>query len=77
MIRRNDKVRKPGKCPFCEQVLEPSFTDPSKLRGLLTERGKIVARSRSGVCLKHQRHLTLAIKRARYMALLPYISLAR
>lgn len=77
MIRRTERPRKPGKCPFCEQAIEPHFTDPSKLKGLLTERGKIVSRSRSGVCLKHQRHLTQAIKQARFMALLPFISLAR
>lgn len=77
MIRKTERVRKPGKCPFCEQELEPNFADPSKLRSFLTERGKIVSRSRSGVCLKHQRHLTQEIKRARYMALLPFVSLAR
>jgi len=75
MIKRSDRSRKPGKCPFCEQGSEPQFSDPSRLKGFLTERGKIVARSRSGVCLKHQRALTEAVKRARYMALLPYVSL--
>jgi small subunit ribosomal protein S18 len=76
MIKRTDRTRKPGKCPFCEQKIEPQFSDPSNLRGFLTDRGKIVSRSRSGVCLKHQRHLTQAVKRARFMALLPYVSLA-
>lgn len=77
MIKRSDRVRKPGKCPFCEQKVDPHFSDPSKLKGFLTERGKIVSRSRSGVCLKHQRHLTQAIKQARYMALVPFVSIAR
>lgn len=80
MIRRtNDRERpqRDAKCPFCETKEEPTFMNPSQLRGLLTERGKIVSRSRSGVCLKHQRYLTQAIKRARIMALVPFVSIAR
>lgn len=77
MIRKIERPRRDLKCSFCETHEEPSFTNPSPLRGLLTERGKIVSRSRSGVCLKHQRTLTLAIKRARIMALVPFVSIAR
>lgn len=77
MIKRNEKVRHEGKCPFCETGTQPTFTNPSQLKGFLTERGKIVSRSRSGVCLAHQRHLTQSIKRARFMALIPFVSLAR
>lgn len=77
MMKRQEKARKDAKCPFCEQKTEPTFLNPAQLRSLLTERGKIVARSRSGVCLMHQRHLTDAIKRARYMALIPFVSLPR
>jgi small subunit ribosomal protein S18 len=77
MIRRPERLPRDAKCPFCEQSVEPTFLNPSQLRGLLTERGKIVSRSRSGVCLAHQRHLAQAIKRARYMALIPFVSIAR
>ena len=42
------------------------------LRSFVTDRGKIQPRRRTGVCAKHQRHLTLAIKRARHLALLPF-----
>lgn len=77
MTKPSDRSRKLGACPFCEQAVEPRFTDPARLKSFLTERGKIVPRSRSGVCLKHQRHLVRAIKHARYMALLPFVSLAR
>ncbi len=77
MMKRVERPRKPGKCLFCEQELQPHFSDPSKLKTLLTERGKIVSRSRSGVCLKHQRQLTAAVKQARFMALLPFVSTAR
>lgn len=77
IIKRSEKTRRKNKCPFCETGVNPYFTDVPKLKSFLTERGKIVARSRSGVCLTHQRRLTQAIKHARYMALLPFVSLAR
>lgn len=65
----------PGECSFCEQKLEPDYKDAKVLRSFLTNKGKIVARSRSGICLKHQRRLALSIKRARQMALLPYVTI--
>jgi len=77
MMKRTERVHHEGKCPFCETKTEPTFINPSQLKGLLTERGKIVSRSRSGVCLKHQRYLTQAVKRARFMALVPFVSIAR
>ncbi len=77
MIRRTERPRRDAKCPFCEDKVEPTFLNPSQLKTLLTERGKIVSRSRSGVCLMHQRHLTRAIKHARFMALLPFVSIAK
>ncbi|SVC75874.1 uncharacterized protein METZ01_LOCUS328728, partial [marine metagenome] len=48
------------------------FKDVSTLRRFITDRGKIVPARRSGNCVKHQRVLNLAIKRARFLALLPY-----
>jgi small subunit ribosomal protein S18 len=48
------------------------YKEPDILRGFLTERGKIVPRRISGNCAKHQRKLTMAIKRARDLALLPF-----
>lgn len=77
MIKKTEKRTHDFKCPFCEQGTDPSFINPSQLKTFLTERGKIVSRSRSGVCLMHQRHLTQAIKQARFMALIPFVSLAR
>ena len=64
----------PKKCVFCEEKKEPWFSDVEPLQRLLTERGKITGRSRNGLCAKHQRHLTLAVKYARQLALLPYLS---
>ncbi len=60
-------------CAFCQDKAETiDYLDVNKLRRYMTEKGKIVPRRISGLCAKHQRELTLAIKRARVMALLPY-----
>ena len=74
----NDKVR-PHKrkkvCSFCvDKVEHIDFKDTAKLRRYLSERGKILPRRTTGTCAKHQRQLTVAIKRARHIALLPYIA---
>ncbi len=69
------RVKKQNKkvCVFCnEKVEEIDYKDVVKLRRFMTEKGKIVPRRTTGVCAKHQRELTNAIKRARVMALLPY-----
>ncbi len=49
------------------------YKDAALLRKYVSERGKILGRARSGVCASHQRQLTRGIKRARYMALMPFI----
>jgi small subunit ribosomal protein S18 len=56
-----------------EKGLFIDYKDASLLRNYLSERGKIVPRRISGTCAKHQRRVTLAIKRARVVALLPFI----
>jgi small subunit ribosomal protein S18 len=66
--RRKRKV-----CMFCVDKLDDvDYKDIPRLRKHTTERGKILPRRVTGCCAKHQRKLTTAIKRARYMALLPY-----
>ncbi|NLN48061.1 MAG: 30S ribosomal protein S18 [Clostridiales bacterium] len=70
-------MRKPKKrvCSFCiDKVESIDYKDVNKLRRYLSERGKIIPRRISGNCAKHQRQLTLAIKRARNIALLPFTS---
>lgn len=64
-------------CPFCEEKVKPNYTDPKRLRGFMTEKGKIISRARSGVCMKHQKELSLGIKRARHLALLSYVSVIK
>lgn len=60
-------------CLFCADKVEAiDYKDVARLKRFMTEKGKIIPRRASGVCAKHQRELTNAIKRARVMALLPY-----
>ncbi len=62
-------------CPFCASKVETiDYKDAEKLRTFISDRRKIVPRRRTGTCSKHQRILTIAIKRARHLALLPYVS---
>jgi len=62
-------------CKFCvDKATHIDYKDVNKLRGFVTERGKIMPRRMSGVCAKHQRDLAIAIKRARVVALLPYVA---
>lgn len=75
MIKRTVKNRRPKKkvCSFCVDKVESiDYKDVSKLRKFISERGKILPRRISGNCAKHQRQLTIAIKRARNIALLPF-----
>jgi len=71
--RRRRVFRRRRVCRFCADAsLKIDYKDAKTLRYFLTERGKIIPRRISDNCAKHQRELTLAIKRARQMALLPY-----
>ena len=74
----NDKAR-PRKrkkvCTFCvDKVTSIDFKDAAKLRRFTSERGKILPRPTTRTCDAHQRHLTISIKRARQIALLPYVA---
>lgn len=61
-------------CRFCADTsLQINYKEPKTLKYFITERGKIIPRRISGACAKHQRTLTNAIKRARAIALLPYV----
>ena len=62
-------------CNFCvDKATSIDFKDAAKLRRYLSERGKILPRRTTGTCAAHQRQLTIAIKRARMIALLPYVA---
>jgi small subunit ribosomal protein S18 len=62
-------------CAFCaDNIEEVDYKDIARLRRHLSERGKIEPRRKLGTCARHQRSLTVAIKRARHVALLPFVS---
>lgn len=82
-MERNDRDFKGGRpvrrsrkkvCSFCMDKVEViDYKDIAKLRKYISERGKIVPRRVTGTCAQHQRTLTTSIKRARHVALLPYV----
>ena len=62
-------------CLFCRDKIEDiDYKNPALLRPYISDRGKITPRRKSGACAKHQRRLAMAIKRARHLALLPYVA---
>ncbi|HPF20995.1 MAG TPA: 30S ribosomal protein S18 [Syntrophomonas sp.] len=70
---KKDKRKKRRQCNFCADKVECiDYKDLVKLRRYVTERGKILPRRITGNCAVHQRQLTVSIKRARIMALMPY-----
>jgi len=73
--KRRKIVFKPiyDKCPFCVNNTTPDYKKYEDLVGFLTDRARIYPSSRSGVCSKHQRALSSAVKRARHLALLPFV----
>ena len=72
--RRNPGRRRKKVCVFCgKENNEIDYKDVAKLKKYVSERGKILPRRITGNCAKHQRALTVAIKRARHVALMPYV----
>lgn len=68
-------LKKKRICRFCEEKVDfIDFKDTKRLSRFTTEQGKIIPRRTSGTCAKHQRQLVTAIKRARELALIPYVS---
>src|SRR6266508_5873484 len=78
--RRRDKKGGPGSgrrksCPYCKDKIEQvDYKDVATLRRFVSERGKIRSRRISGACRRHQNQLATAVKRAREVALLPYVN---
>lgn len=80
MGRKNKKTKRRRKiepdnavCPFCTSDDEfPTYKEYKKLSTYITDRARIVGSERSGICSKHQRQLTIQLKRARHLGLLPY-----
>ena len=71
--RRRAPHRRKKVCVFCGKDNVIDYKDTNKLKRYISERGKILPRRITGNCAKHQRALTVAIKRARHIALMPYV----
>lgn len=72
--RKSSRFREQAKCRFCRQkVKEVDYKEIGALGKLTTSQGKLFSRKRSGNCARHQRSCKRAIKRARFLALLPYV----
>ena len=70
--RRIIEIVVPRNCPFGKGKTEPDYKEIDVLQKYLNDRAKIQGKSRTGICSKHQRRISLAIKRARHLALLPF-----
>lgn len=78
MMKRNSRFQRKLRpvalnCGFCSGHIEPSYKEVGGLMKFVTERGKINPRSRTGICSTHQRRVTEEIKKARFIALLPFV----
>ena len=72
-MKRRPMHRRKKVCVFCGKDNVIDYKDTNKLKRYISERGKILPRRITGNCAKHQRALTVAIKRARHVALMPYV----
>jgi len=72
--RSRSRFHEQAKCRFCrEKIREVDYKDVAGLNKLTTHQGKMLSRKRSGNCARHQRSTKRAVKRARFLALLPYV----
>ncbi len=67
------RLTKAKNCPLCKEDIFVDYKDVPLMRRYLSERGKILSRAKTGICAKHQRQVTRGVKRARVMALLPFV----
>jgi len=75
MMKQDQQARKRRICRFCSsKEIYIDYKDEKKLGRFISEQGKIIPKRITGTCAKHQRQLARAIKRARYLALLPFVS---
>lgn len=72
--KKRSRFREQAKCRFCrDKTNEVDYKDIATLGKLTTQQGKVFSRKRSGNCARHQRSVTRAIKRARFLGLMPYV----
>jgi len=75
--RQIRKIIVPKNCFFCKEKKEPDYKEVEVLEKYLSERSKILSKSKTGICMKHQKRLSRAVKRARFLALLPFTTSVR
>jgi len=63
----------PVNCPFCKSKTSPDYKYVETLSKYISDRAKVLGKARTGICAKHQRKISVAVKRARHLALLPYV----
>lgn len=71
--RTKKQVKKQGMCVFCNEGIEPDYKNYKDLARFMSDRARLIGSVYTGVCSKHQRRLTNAIKRARHLGLLPFV----
>ena len=75
MAKQEQQVKKRRTCRFCEtKEIYIDYKDEKRLTRFVSEQGKVIPKRITGTCAKHQRQLVQAIKRARHLALLPFVS---
>ena len=75
MARQDQQIKKRRTCRFCDgHDVYIDYKDEKRLSRFVSEQGKIIPKRITGTCAKHQRQLVKAIKRARHLALLPFVS---
>ncbi len=77
MLRKPRIIKVKKNCIFCKNKFEPDYKEVVALKKYVSERGKIIGKMRTGVCSKHQKRLARAIKKARFLALLPFVGETR
>jgi small subunit ribosomal protein S18 len=74
MAKRRISRREKNRCRFCREAIDRiDYKDIDSLQKLTTSQGKLFSRKRSGNCARHQRQAKLAVKRARFLALMPFV----
>jgi|WetSurMetagenome_2_1015567.scaffolds.fasta_scaffold1243153_1 small subunit ribosomal protein S18 len=71
--RSNSRLKVAHSCYFCDKKITPNYKDITNIGKFLSERAKILSHAKTGICSKHQKDLSKAIKYARQVALLPFI----
>ena len=75
MAKPDQKIQKRRTCRFCDsKEIYIDYKDEKRLTRFVSEQGKIIPKRITGTCAKHQRQLVTAVKRARHLALLPFVS---